>query len=257
MYAYRPCMSVLKSNSIGVWAMLKKITWCCHMHQPSVNWISVCEAHLSSTQQTPQPVTGVHARLVRECLGHTPPNSGGPVAASPTPCMRVLRVTNYKCCMIDELTYLCRFGLKGHMNVERIFKQHVYVWLDPSPLRTPTVPSRAPHTTTTAVPLHKRVVYMHGISPAGVDWNWVTTVTFVMILNDYAFGLDLARETQSNTPGVWPCKLPIVSLPLQLLAMLPDLMSDLSKHPRPKISTSVAGWPAIRNKSLLGVTKRN
>ena len=38
--------------------------------------------------------------------------------------------------------------------------------------------------------------------------------------------------TQCNTQGVWPCKLPIDSLPIQILAMLPDLMEDLRKQPR-------------------------
>jgi len=51
-------------------------------------------------------------------------------------------------------------------------------------------------------------------TPIGADQKWVTTVTDVMILN-YAVGLDVARdETQSNTQGVWPCKVPIDSLPL-------------------------------------------
>jgi len=47
-----------------------------------------------------------------------------------------------------------------------------------------------PHTTTTAVPIHKRVVYMHSISPIGVHCQWVTTITAVMILN-HAVGLDV------------------------------------------------------------------
>jgi len=71
-------------------------------------------------------------------------------------------------------------------------------------------------------------------TPAGADRNWVTTVTDVMMLN-YAVGLDVARDasgTQSNTQGVWPCKLPIDSLPIQLLAMSPDLMKALRKQPR-------------------------
>jgi len=42
----------------------------------------------------------------------------------------------------------------------------------------------------TVVPIHKRVVYMHGISPTGLDWKWVTTITAVMILN-YTVGLDV------------------------------------------------------------------
>jgi hypothetical protein len=48
-------------------------------------------------------------------------------------------------------------------------------------------------------------------------------------------------ETQSNTQGVWPCKLPIDSLPLQVLVMSPDLMSDMSKQSRQNFPTSVTG----------------
>jgi len=60
----------------------------------------------------------------------------------------------------------------------------------------------------------------------------VTTVIDVMILN-YAVGLDVARVgMQFNPQGVWPCKLSINSLPLQLLAMSPDLMETLRKQPR-------------------------
>jgi len=60
----------------------------------------------------------------------------------------------------------------------------------------------------------------------------MTTVTDVMILN-YVVGLDVARHgTQCNTQGMWPCKLPIDSLPLQLFAMSPDLMKALRKQPR-------------------------
>jgi len=62
-----------------------------------------------------------------------------------------------------------------------------------------------------------------------------------MLLN-YAVGLDVARDlTQSNTQGVWPCKLPIDRLPLQLLAKSPELMLDLSKQPRQNFPSSVAG----------------
>jgi len=60
----------------------------------------------------------------------------------------------------------------------------------------------------------------------------VTTVIDVMILN-YAVGLDVARVgTHCNPQGVWPCKLPIDGLPLQLLAISPDLMEALRKQPR-------------------------
>jgi len=69
-------------------------------------------------------------------------------------------------------------------------------------------------------------------TPTGAARKWVTTVADVMILN-YAVSLDVARDgTQYNTQGVWPCKLQIESLPLQILAMSPDLMEDLHKQPR-------------------------
>jgi len=68
-----------------------------------------------------------------------------------------------------------------------------------------------------------------------------TLVTDVMILK-YAVGLNVARDgTQSNTQGVWPCKLPIDSLPLQLLAKSPKLMSDLSKQSHRNFPNAVAG----------------
>jgi len=52
----------------------------------------------------------------------------------------------------------------------------------------------------------------------------------------------LVKNIQSNTQeGVWPCKLPIDSLPLQLLAKSPELMSDLSKQPRRNWPSTVAG----------------
>ena len=56
-------------------------------------------------------------------------------------------------------------------------------------------------------------------------------------------GLSMARGTQStdDTQGVWPCKLPIDSLPLQLLAKSPELMSGLSKQPRQNLPSTVAG----------------
>jgi len=69
-------------------------------------------------------------------------------------------------------------------------------------------------------------------TPTGADRKWVTTVTDVMMLNS-AIGLDVAGDgTQCNTQGVWPCKLPIDSPPLQLLAMSPDLIKALRKQPR-------------------------
>jgi len=83
-------------------------------------------------------------------------------------------------------------------------------------------------------------------TPKGAARKYLTPVTDVMILN-YAVGLDVARATsrshgtQSNTQGVWPCKLPIDSLPLQLLAKSPKLMSDLSKQLRQNFPSAVAG----------------
>jgi len=84
-------------------------------------------------------------------------------------------------------------------------------------------------------------------APKGAARKYLTTVTDVMILN-YAVGLDVARATsrshgtQFNTQGVWPCKLPIDSLPLQLLAKSPKLMSDLSKQLRQNFPSAVAGY---------------
>ena len=77
-------------------------------------------------------------------------------------------------------------------------------------------------------------------TPKGAARKYLTPVTDVMILN-YAVGLDVARGTQSNTQGVWPCKLPVNSLPLQLIAKSPELMSVLSKLPRRNIPSTVAG----------------
>ena len=52
--------------------------------------------------------------------------------------------------------------------------------------------------------------------------------------------LDEARDgIQKNTQGVWPCKLPIESLPLQQLASSPALMSCLGKQPRCWFPTAV------------------
>ena len=57
-------------------------------------------------------------------------------------------------------------------------------------------------------------------TPTGAARRWVTTVTDVMILN-YAVGLDVARDaTQCDTQGVWPCQLPIDSLPLHMNSSL-------------------------------------
>jgi len=68
-------------------------------------------------------------------------------------------------------------------------------------------------------------------TPKGAARRYLTTVTDVMILTrNYVVGFEVASGTQSNTQGVWPCKLPTDSLPLQLLAKMPKLMSDLCKQ---------------------------
>ena len=77
-------------------------------------------------------------------------------------------------------------------------------------------------------------------TPKGAARKYLTTVTDVMILN-YAVRFDVARGTQSNTQGVWPCKLPVNSHPLQLLAKSPELTSDLSKQLRRNFPNTVAG----------------
>ena len=52
-------------------------------------------------------------------------------------------------------------------------------------------------------------------TPTGAAHKYLTTITDVFLLN-YEVSLDEARDgTQKNTLGVWPCKLPIDSLPLQ------------------------------------------
>jgi len=62
-------------------------------------------------------------------------------------------------------------------------------------------------------------------TPTGAARKYLTTITDVFFLN-YAVSLNEARDgTQKNTQGVWPCKLPIDSLPLQQLASSPALMS--------------------------------
>jgi len=79
-------------------------------------------------------------------------------------------------------------------------------------------------------------------TPKGAARKYLTTVTDVMILTGhYAVGLEVARGTQSNTQGMWPCKLPIDSLPPQLLAKSPKLMSDLCKQSRRNFPNAVAG----------------
>ena len=66
-------------------------------------------------------------------------------------------------------------------------------------------------------------------TPKGAARKYLTTVTDVMILTrNYAVGLEVTRGTQSNTQGVWPCKLPIDSLP-PLLTKSPKLMSEFWK----------------------------
>jgi len=67
-------------------------------------------------------------------------------------------------------------------------------------------------------------------TPKGAARKYLTTVVDVMILiQNYAVRLEVARGTQLNTQGVWPCKLPIDSLIPQLLAKSLKPMSDLCK----------------------------
>jgi len=54
----------------------------------------------------------------------------------------------------------------------------------------------------------------HTCTPTGVGRKYLTTITDVLLLN-HAVSLDVARGTQTNTQGMWPCKLLIDSLPLQ------------------------------------------
>ena len=76
-------------------------------------------------------------------------------------------------------------------------------------------------------------------TPTGEARKYLTTITDVFLPN-YAVSLDEARDgTQKNTQGVWPCKLPIDSLPLQHLASSPALMCCLSKQPRHWFPTAV------------------
>jgi len=73
----------------------------------------------------------------------------------------------------------------------------------------------------------------------GATRKYLTAITDVFLLN-YAVSLDEAGDgTQKNTQGVWPCKSPIDSLPLRLLASSPALMSCLSKQPRCWFTTAV------------------
>jgi len=63
-------------------------------------------------------------------------------------------------------------------------------------------------------------------TPTGAARNYFFTITDVFLLS-YAVSLDEARDgTQKIAQGVWPCKSPIDSLPLQQLAL--SLMSCLS-----------------------------
>jgi len=76
-------------------------------------------------------------------------------------------------------------------------------------------------------------------TPTAAARKYLTTITDVFLLN-YAVSLDEAHDgIQKNTQGVWPCKLPIDSLPLQQLASSPALMSCLSKQPRRWFPTAV------------------
>jgi len=91
----------------------------------------------------------------------------------------------------------------------------------------------------------------------------MTTVTDVMILN-YVVGLDVARHgTQCNTQGMWPCKLPIDSLPLQLFAMSPDRLwgggphESLAQTATSKLSKNSCMVTHDKKESLMSVMKEN
>jgi len=54
-----------------------------------------------------------------------------------------------------------------------------------------------------------------------MGWSWIMQSVSTWLVG-----------TQSDTQGVCPCKLPIDSLPLQLLAKSPELISDLNRQSR-------------------------
>jgi len=104
---------------------------------------------------------------------------------------------------------------------------------------------------------HEVCLLKQTCTPKGAARKYLTTVTDVMMkkiiqntrkpdLNQIC-RTDLMRDentshgTQSNAQGVWPCRLPIDSLPLQPLSKSPELMSDLSKQPRRNFPSTVAG----------------
>ena len=75
--------------------------------------------------------------------------------------------------------------------------------------------------------------------PIGGARKYLTTITDVFLLN-CALSMDEACDgTQKNTQGVWPCKLPIDSLPLQQLASSPDLMRHGTKKSTHKSTRDV------------------
>ena len=76
-------------------------------------------------------------------------------------------------------------------------KHHIYVWLSSSPPRAPRAPPRAAPTTTTAVPIHKRVVYMCGICKF-TTWN-------MTVLCRYQFGHNLFQHTTAKIARIMHC----------------------------------------------------
>jgi len=76
----------------------------------------------------------------------------------------------------------------------------------------------------------------------GAARKHLTIVTDVMISN-YAVGLDVAHEPWDPNQYLERVafKLPIDSLPLQIFAKSPELMSDLSKQPPRNFPSAVAG----------------
>ena len=85
-------------------------------------------------------------------------------------------------------------------------------------------------------------------TPTGAARKYLTAITDAFLRN-YAVSLDEARDgTKKNTQGVWPCRFPIDSLPLQQLSSSPALMSCLSKQSRCWVLTAVGDTvPKKRN----------
>ena len=110
----------------------------------------------------------------------------------------------------------------------------------------------APACNVTLADASKNVVRLkRTCTPTGAARKYITTITDVFLFN-YAVGLDVTQvETQINTQGVWPCKLPLDSLPLQRQAKSPNLMSDLRKMTR---RHTVVGYMITVSSKLVSMT---